>query len=55
MAHIATAIAVFAVLAVLAITVIVAVLLLRHVDAVDSDRHLRQLIVCTQTVDEVET
>ena len=45
---------VFAILAVLAITVIVAILILRHVDAVDDDAHIRHLVFRVKRVDEGE-
>ena len=46
--------AVASVVAILAVAVIVAILLLRHVDAVDDDAHLRQLALVAQAVDHVE-
>ena len=49
-----TVAAVTTVLAVATVAVVVAVLLLRHVDTVDDDGHVRQLLVGTQSVDQLE-
>ena len=40
--------------AVLAIAIVIAILLLRHVDAVEDDGHLRQFLLGIERIDEVE-
>ena len=46
--------AILAIFAILAVAIVVAILLLRHVDAVDYDAHVRQLLLLVETINKIE-